>query len=64
MTAALTTGAVYCDGELLGQVDLMFSHIDQNMSGLNFPKENFVFTEEFKNLLSTYQVGGKVGESE
>jgi 3-hydroxyacyl-[acyl-carrier-protein] dehydratase len=54
--AALTSGTVYCDGELLGQVDLMFSHIDQNMSGLNFPKENFVFTEEFKNLLSTYQV--------
>jgi 3-hydroxyacyl-[acyl-carrier-protein] dehydratase len=54
--AALTSGTVQCDGQPLGQVDLMFSHIDQNMSGLNFPKENFVFTEEFKNLLTTYQI--------
>jgi len=54
--AAMTTGVVYCDGQPLGQVDLMFSHIDQNMSGLNFPEENFVFTEEFKSLLATYQI--------
>ena len=60
--AALTSGTVYCDGQLLGQVDLMFSHIDQNMSGLNFPKENFVFTEEFKSLLSTYQVKRDEGQ--
>ena len=53
--AALTSGVVRCDGETIGQVDLMFSHIDQNMSGLNFPKENFVFTEEFKGLLATYR---------
>jgi len=54
--AALTTGTVFCDGRQIGSVDLMFSHIDNNMSGLNFPKENFVFTEEFKNLLTTYQI--------
>jgi 3-hydroxyacyl-[acyl-carrier-protein] dehydratase len=54
--AAQITGQVYCDGKLMGQIDLMFSHIDQNMSGLNFPKENFVFTEEFKSLL-TPQLG-------
>ena len=54
--AAQTSGVITCDGQPLGKVDLMFSHIDQNLSGLNFPKENFVFTEEFKNLLKTYQV--------
>ncbi len=54
--AALTSGTVTCDGKPFGQVDLMFSHIDNNMSGLNFPKENFVLTEEFKNLLTTYQI--------
>ncbi len=54
--AAQTTGVILCDGQPLGKVDLMFSHIDQNLSGLNFPKENFVFTEEFKSLLRTYQV--------
>ncbi len=56
--AALTSGTIQCDGQPLGQVDLMFSHIDQNMSGLNFPKENFVFTEEFKSLLATQQMKG------
>lgn len=54
--AAQTSGLVFCDDRPLGRVDLMFSHIDNNMSGLNFPKENFVFTEEFKGLLRTYQV--------
>jgi len=54
--AAQTSGTIHCDGRLLGQVDLMFSHIDQNMSGLNFPKENFVFTEEFKSLLAMYHI--------
>jgi len=42
-------------------VDIMFSHIDQNMSGLNFPQENFVFTDEFRNLLTTYQVRRREG---
>jgi 3-hydroxyacyl-[acyl-carrier-protein] dehydratase len=59
--AALTTGTIYCDGAVLGKVDLMFSHIDQNMSGLNFPEENFVFTDDFKNLLGTYQIARAAG---
>jgi 3-hydroxyacyl-[acyl-carrier-protein] dehydratase len=37
----------------IGTVDLMFSHIDQNMAGLEFPAENFVFGESFKTLLRT-----------
>ena len=52
--AAQISGAVFCDNKELGNVDLMFSHIDQNMSGLNFPKENFVFTDDFKSLLSMF----------
>ena len=52
---ATTSGKVLLDGEPMGVIDLMFSHIDQNVSGLNFPKDNFVFTEEFKGLLYTYQ---------
>jgi 3-hydroxyacyl-[acyl-carrier-protein] dehydratase len=35
----------------LGRIDLMFSHIDRNMAGLEFPQENFVFGESFKTLL-------------
>ncbi|MBS0198295.1 MAG: beta-hydroxyacyl-ACP dehydratase [Planctomycetes bacterium] len=35
----------------IGEIELMFSHIDQNMSGMKFPEENFVFGESFKTLL-------------
>ena len=56
--AAQTAGSIYCDGRPLGQVDLMFSHIDKNISGLDFPEEYFVFTEEFKSLLSMYRLSG------
>lgn len=38
---------------VVGQIDLMFSHIDNNMSGLAFPAHNFVFGEGFKTLLRT-----------
>jgi 3-hydroxyacyl-[acyl-carrier-protein] dehydratase len=37
----------------IGQIDLMFSHIDQNMGGLEFPEHNFVFSSSFKTLLRT-----------
>lgn len=38
---------------VIGQIDLMFSHIDNNMQGLAFPAHNFVFGEGFKTLLRT-----------
>jgi len=37
--------------EQIGAIDLMFSHIDQNMSGIEFPSHNFVFSESFRTLL-------------
>ncbi len=52
--AASTTGKVTCDGRLLAEIDLMFSHIDQNLAGKQFPEENFVFnsrTSVFESLL-------------
>jgi hypothetical protein len=54
--AASTVGKVFADGEPLGVVDIVFSHIDNNLSGLEFPEENFVFTYDFKALLRTYNV--------
>ncbi len=54
--AATTSGKVWVDGELLAEIDIVFSHIDNNLSGLTFPKENFVFTDEFKSLLRTYNI--------
>lgn len=35
----------------IGEVELMFSHIDQNLAGLEFPEENFVFSDNFRTLL-------------
>lgn len=35
----------------LATIDMMFSHIDQNMAGVQFPEENFVFTNQFMDLL-------------
>lgn len=39
------------DASPLATIDLMFSHIDQNRSGLQFPDHNFVFTNQFMDLL-------------
>ena len=39
------------DWQPVGSIDLMFSHIDQNFSGIAFPKENFVFSDNFRTIL-------------
>ena len=57
-SAATTQGRILCGDDLVGEVDIVFSHIDQNMSGLAFPEDNFVFTEEFMSLLQTYRSHG------
>ena len=49
--AASTTGRITCGDKLIAEIDLMFSHIDQNLAGKEFPKENFVFTGMFESLL-------------
>jgi 3-hydroxyacyl-[acyl-carrier-protein] dehydratase len=41
----------------IGRIDLMFSHIDQNMAGLEFPEDNFVFGESFRTLLRMSGIG-------
>ncbi len=56
-TGASTTGIVEridpATGAVtpLATIDLMFSHVDRNRSGLEFPEHNFVFTDQFMNLL-------------
>ncbi len=49
--AASTTGKITRGEKVIAQIDLMFSHIDQNIGGKQFPEENFVFTDMFKSLL-------------
>jgi len=58
---ASASGTVKCGGELVAEIELMFSHIDQNMAGLEFPEHNFVFTEQFMGLLRGYRTEGAVG---
>ena len=52
--AASTHGTVYKNGREIGTIDLMFSHVDQNMAGLKFPKENFIFTGQFQRMLAGF----------
>ncbi len=53
--AASTRGIVRCDGEEIGRVDMVFSHIDNNLRGQEFPEENFVFTDQFLSMLDTFR---------
>ena len=39
--------------ERIGKVELMFSHIDNNITGTEFPEHNFVFSENFRMILET-----------
>src|SRR6059058_4395603 len=36
-------GAVSVGSDRVADIELMFSHIDQNMAGMKFPEHNFVF---------------------
>jgi len=52
--AASTSGKITCSEKLIAEIDLMFSHIDQNLAGKEFPAENFVFgtgTSVFESLV-------------
>ncbi len=55
--AASTSGKITCGEKLIAEIDLMFSHIDQNLAGKEFPEENFVFTETFESLLRGLSFG-------
>jgi 3-hydroxyacyl-[acyl-carrier-protein] dehydratase len=61
---ARTEGVVLKNGEPMAEMEILFSHIDQNISGRKFPKENFVFTEQFRQLLRSIELttGNKHGE--
>jgi 3-hydroxyacyl-[acyl-carrier-protein] dehydratase len=49
--AASTSGKITCDENIVAEISLMFSHIDKNLAGREFPEENFVFTDTFQSLL-------------
>ncbi|MBN2593876.1 MAG: beta-hydroxyacyl-ACP dehydratase [Sedimentisphaerales bacterium] len=58
--AASTSGRITCSDKLVAEIDLMFSHIDQNLAGKEFPEENFVFGSDisvFQSLLRDVLAG-------
>lgn len=40
-------------GRTIGTIELIFSHLDRNSAGVEYPEHNFVFGEQFKTLLRT-----------
>ena len=60
--AASTMGKIIRSGDLIAEIDLMFSHIDKNLAGKKFPEENFVFTDMFKYLLRDFLGNARVSE--
>jgi 3-hydroxyacyl-[acyl-carrier-protein] dehydratase len=62
--AASTTGRITSADKLIAEIDLMFSHIDQNLAGKEFPEENFVFTGTFESLLRDVLLSGAEQKSE
>ena len=51
LEAASTKGRITRGDQLIAEIDLLFSHVDQNLAGKKFPEENFVFTGTFASLL-------------
>ncbi|MEI8195075.1 MAG: beta-hydroxyacyl-ACP dehydratase [Phycisphaerae bacterium] len=51
----LAKGGGRMDEVPVGTIEMMFSHIDQNMAGLKFPDFNFVFNSQFMELFETYR---------
>jgi 3-hydroxyacyl-[acyl-carrier-protein] dehydratase len=55
--AASTTGRILRGDQLIAEIELIFSHIDQNLAGKKFPEENFVFTGMITSLLRDFTAG-------
>jgi 3-hydroxyacyl-[acyl-carrier-protein] dehydratase len=53
-------GAPSIQSSLVAEIELMFSHIDKNIAGVQFPEHNFVFTEQFTELLKSYRIATAV----
>jgi 3-hydroxyacyl-[acyl-carrier-protein] dehydratase len=52
--AASIKGVVLKNGLQIGVIEMMFSHIDNNLSGVKFPEENFVFTGSFERMVAPF----------
>ena len=62
--AGVTSGTILKNQRQIGRVDLIFSHGHQGQHATGWPEHNFVFTEEFLNLLASFRGdagGGEIG---
>jgi 3-hydroxyacyl-[acyl-carrier-protein] dehydratase len=48
---ASTSGTVSVESDRVAEIELMFSHIDNNLAGMHFPERNFVFEGPLMELL-------------
>jgi len=62
--AAVTSGTVYRNERPMGRIDLLFSHVNQAEQALDLPNHNFVFTDQFTNLLAGFKTSGAIGDPE
>ena len=53
--AGVTSGTVSINGKPIGRVDLIFSHVNQAERPIGLPDHNFVFTEQFMQLLAGFR---------
>ncbi len=53
--AAVTSGTVRKNGAPIGRVDLIFSHVNRAEKRTDLPDHNFVFTEQFMELLASFR---------
>ena len=52
--ASITGKAVMHDSlDLVAEMELMFSHVDNNLAGHQFPEHNFVFAGNFDQVLNS-----------
>jgi 3-hydroxyacyl-[acyl-carrier-protein] dehydratase len=63
-TGASISGSVRTGADpaspVIAEIEIMFSHIDKNLAGTAFPEHNFVFTDQFRDLLKTYRSGTQI----
>ena len=53
--AAVTAGTVHLNGEPIGRIDLIFSHVNKAAKVPDLPEHNFVFTDQFTSLLAAFR---------
>lgn len=60
----VTSGTVLKNGNRIGRIDLIFSHVSGAEASIDMPDHSFVFTEQFMSLLTSFTGRNKDGSGE